>query len=107
MMDGITFLNQISATGPNTVMLGIALCTLILSIAGVVYSVYKDLAGWFISSICLFVISLLSLPIVTDLPNGKFNYEVSLSDNVKMKEFYQEYEVIGQRGQIYTIKERK
>jgi len=34
-------------------------------------------------------------------------YEVTLSDKISYVEFVDKYEVISQRGKIYTIKERK
>ena len=40
-------------------------------------------------------------------PTGKYRYEVILDDTVNLKEFYQKYEVIEIKGDLYTIKEKE
>lgn len=35
------------------------------------------------------------------------HYEVLLSDEIPLTEFLEEYEIIGQKGKIYTIREKK
>ena len=37
----------------------------------------------------------------------KTRYKVIVSDEVKMNEFYERYEVIDQEGKIYTVEERE
>ena len=37
----------------------------------------------------------------------KNQYKVTISDEVKMNEFYEKYEVIDQEGKIYTVEERE
>lgn len=37
----------------------------------------------------------------------KTQYKVTISDEVKMNEFYERYEVIDQEGKIYTVEERE
>ena len=37
----------------------------------------------------------------------KTQYKVTISDEVKMNEFYEKYEVIDQEGKIYTVEERE
>ena len=37
----------------------------------------------------------------------KTRYKVTISDEVKMNEFYERYEVIDQEGKIYTVEERE
>lgn len=37
----------------------------------------------------------------------KTQYKVTISDEVKMNEFYERYKVIDQEGKIYTVEERE
>ena len=37
----------------------------------------------------------------------KTRYKVTISDEVKMNEFYEKYKVIDQEGKIYTVEERE
>lgn len=107
MIDGINLLNSIPLTGPNALMVGIAITAFILSIVGIIYTIVEDLAAGFFVCIIMFFVSLFAIPIAADQPNGKYKYEVSFSDNVNLKELNKKYEILGQRGEIYIIQERK
>lgn len=37
---------------------------------------------------------------------GKYEYKVTISDEVSLNEFYDKYEIVDQEGKIYTIKEK-
>lgn len=39
-------------------------------------------------------------------PTGEYRYEVMIDESVSMTEFYERYDVIDQRGEIYKIKEK-
>lgn len=39
-------------------------------------------------------------------PTGYTEYQVLIDDDVKWKDLYENYEIIDQKGQIYTIKEK-
>lgn len=39
-------------------------------------------------------------------PTGEYRYEVLIDESVSMTEFYERYDVIDQRGEIYKIKEK-
>ena len=41
------------------------------------------------------------------VPNGKYQYQVTISDNVSMVEFNERYDVISVEGKIYTIVEKE
>lgn len=62
-----------------------------------------------ISSICcfiLFVIGMFCMAFVTK-GTGKYEYKVTISDEVNFVEFNNKYEIIDQDGLIYTIKEKE
>lgn len=40
-------------------------------------------------------------------PTGKYEYKVTISDNVSLTDFNNKYEIINQDGKIYTVKERE
>lgn len=40
-------------------------------------------------------------------PTGEYHYEVILDNTVNLKEFYQKYEIIEIKGNLYTVKEKK
>lgn len=39
-------------------------------------------------------------------PTGTYTYKVTISDDVKMNEFLEQYEIVSQEGKIYTVKLR-
>lgn len=41
-----------------------------------------------------------------DQPTGTYTYKVTISDDVKMNEFLEQYEIVSQEGKIYTVKLR-
>ena len=42
------------------------------------------------------------------IPNEfETHYEVLLSDEITLTEFLEDYEIVGQEGKVYTIRERK
>lgn len=43
---------------------------------------------------------------VSSYKTGKYEYKVTISDEVSLNEFYDKYEIVDQEGKIYTIKER-
>lgn len=61
-----------------------------------------------IASIMLFLISCVAVVLTSkEIPNGKYQYQVTISDNVSMVEFNERYEVIKVQGKIYTIVEKE
>lgn len=64
---------------------------------------------WWILFVSLFL-GVLSAAMVGDglhTPNEfETHYEVLLSDEITLTEFLEDYEIIGQEGKIYTIRER-
>ena len=69
-----------------------------------------DFGIMFLILILAFVVGLLGGIIVDELyPNGEIEYieyQVIIDDSVSMNEFLDHYEILGQNGKIYTVKER-
>ena len=40
-------------------------------------------------------------------PTGKYEYKVTIDDNISFNDFHNKYEIINIEGKIYTIKERE
>lgn len=113
-MEGVTILNTITEEIHAGGLLGfgcimgilLIICGILLIIANLTTSVDGSLVMAF------FAIFLGILSIKLDYPdNGpvidyKYSYEVYIEDGVDFNEFTQHYEVIDQRGEIYTIKEK-
>lgn len=56
-----------------------------------------------------FIITLVALIALfgwIDKPTGTYTYKVTVSDDVKMNEFLEQYEIVSQEGKIYTVKLR-
>lgn len=60
--------------------------------------------------VCLgvfFIALMLSCVTSKEVPNGKYEYQVTITDDVKMKEFNSKYDIIKVDGKIYTIREKE
>ena len=86
------------------IILGVVLATICASFnkkigikLGTVFTIF---------GIVLFFIDWLCGIIIT-VPTGKYEYKVTISDEVNFVEFNNKYEIIDQDGLIYTIKEKE
>lgn len=61
-----------------------------------------------IIGICAGLVGLL-VTVITDPkePTGRYEYQVTISEDVSLTEFYEHYEVIGQNGKIWNIRDKK
>jgi hypothetical protein len=93
MIDGITVLNQIPIQEVNYIIkLGVTL--FILGFVSFIISVLVIIAGGYILST--------GKPIITG-----YKYQVTISDTIELTDFNQKYDIISQKGQIYTIREKE
>ena len=110
-MKGVTILNAKETYGIDSRWF---LIPLILLVIGLCFTIEDDIFGCELElvSVTLFV---LILSIVSTIilfiadwttPTGKYQYEVTIDDNISMKEFNEHYEIIEQRGEIYVINEK-
>lgn len=111
MLEGITILNEWVAGGFNVGMLWlvviIGVLTLVLFAVGVGLLCETDEFGAILIAFGLifgFITVLMSTKID---PIEVTHYQVTISEEVSMAEFYEQYEVIDQEGLIYTITERE
>ena len=116
MMDGITVLSQSEITTTPCWIWIFLLVSLFVIILGIVLvticasfnkKIGTKLATIFtFLGIVLFFINWLCGIIIT-VPTGKYEYKVTISDEVNFVEFNNKYEIIDQDGLIYTIKEKE
>lgn len=113
MIDGITVLsqNEIIITPTWTciiTMIGFITFVISLIIAlNVNQEIIETIFG--ISSICFFILFIVGICCMcfVEIGTGEYTYKVTISDEVNFVEFNNKYEIIGQDGLIYTIKERE
>lgn len=112
-MTGVEILSKeiVNTVVPNGDIFGIIL--LIVSILGVIIGAiiggilfYDPLAGMFLGGVFGFVVGCCIGSNCSDIYGEKIEieqYKVLISDEVKMNEFLEKYEIIEQEGKIYTV----
>ena len=109
MIEGIEILaqseimNMPSWTAWILVLLGFGVVVGILgSLADIDYLLFLGIIG-----ICTGFVGLLVIAITDPRePTGRYEYQVIIDENVSFTELYEKYEVIGQNGKIWTIKDK-
>ena len=110
MLNGIEVLNKIELC--NEVFNPTSVIFFILTIISIVIEFWSGVNEYIIMFI-IGVVSLMiffsvALIIVTkQVPNGKYEYQVTISDSVSMVEFTSKYDIIRVDGEIYTIREKE
>lgn len=118
MLKGITILNSYDIITPEwygTLFPAIAFS--FVAISGIALIVYifrnsKRIKDALTPSVIIVLFTLLSTFVsihgFTHLPENKYQtrYEVTVSDDVKFNEFNSKYEIVTQKGLIYTIIEK-
>ena len=116
MMDGITVLSQSEITTKPCwiwIFLFVSLFVIIFGVVlATIWASFNKKIGTKLATIftflgiVLFFIDWLCGIIIT-VPTGKYEYKVTISDEVNFVEFNNKYEIIDQDGLIYTIKEKE
>lgn len=110
-MDGVTILNEVMVENCLACnIIGIVLFSIIfiLAVVTVILGFSYDEIGLIVSGFILGIICILgSIYAISDMNTSSYKkYEVTISDDVSFKDFTDKYEIIGQRGEIYVVKER-
>lgn len=117
-MNGITILNETTLTLEPPARFIVTMVIIffgvmfLLSIIGIIKSIKDRDRDCVIASLIATLCSILLESIFVFGFDYKCNhpvtqYEVLISDEVNFNEFYQKYEIIEQRGEIYVIQERQ
>ena len=109
MIDGITVLNQTEImTDPD--------CFLVVVIVGVILGFALFVLGLrthndilVISGLISLLATIVSMPVMLCFakPSGLYKYEVTIDEPVDFVDMYERYEVIGQRGDIWVLEDKK
>lgn len=111
MIEGIQVLSQepIMSDGNLGVIVGITIFLISVVAAIILICCDYDAA---ISSLVVFfgfTVAAISGIIVHEAniePTGQYEYKVIIDDNVSMTEFHKHYELVGQDGEIFIIKDK-
>lgn len=108
MMEGITILSArqlMEAQNWTIVMVLVGIVVMFGSLILITKNIYFGIVSFIIGCI-LSIVGMIS-NIIIDKPTGKYEYKVTISDEVNLVEFNEKYEIINQEGLIYTIKEKE
>lgn len=119
MMQGIEILSQSEvgrgvAINWTPVIIITAIAAVVVFISVIQLTVPLNFEDWLasiaITILCSFVVLLVTTLIATVFSKPETyetHYKVTISDEVSMNEFLEQYEIVDQEGKIYTIKERE
>lgn len=107
LIEGLELINKIEIMKNHPLILPLAALFLALGFGCLILSCNRKITPIFLT-ILFFVgaIALFDKYENPSIPTGEYYYEVILDDTVNLKEFYQTYEIIEIKGDLYTIKEK-
>lgn len=113
-MDGIEILSQTEIMQNSDFASTIITVGVVFVMFGVLVAMLGDIFNH--SKVILFgvIFAILSAAVaffISDTapkePSGRYEYQVTIGDDVSFTDFYQKYEIIDQDGKIYTIRDKK
>lgn len=107
MLEGITVLSQTAIEDANLLWFVVPAVVIFLGSVFVAASIdmHETLAG-IVSVMLAFLVGGACYAIRLE-PTGEYKYEVTVEESVSMTEFYERYDVIEQRGEIYVIEKKE
>ena len=113
-MEGITILNQTEVMEPTPLAVRVVV---ILMIIAAITCIAFFIVDYIMSSItCPVILGLISISslisvLVISILSPKhltgYKYEVTIDENVSMKEVYERYEIVEQRGDIWVLRDKE
>lgn len=113
LIEGLEIINKVEIMGenPKINIIGyiVFAMMLVFFVLGLFLFDYDDKSRHICFGICILlaIVKVLIFQTNDKFPTGEYYYEVILDDTVNLKEFYQKYEVIEIKGDLYTIKEKE
>ena len=112
-MAGVEILNQIPVTETEMgiglgwlIVIAIAIFAFISGIFAVFDSSDLDL-GFILGGIMAIGVAMIILIFsAKEVPTGEYRYEVIIEEEFNLHEFYDYYDVVDQRGEIFVVEER-
>lgn len=108
MIEGIEVLSTSEIYAVSNISLALAiffLVAMVLSVIGA--SVFKKLRRVIMIIIAIICFCGAIYNSTNTKPTGKYEYKVTVNDNVSFNDFHNKYEIINIEEKIYTIKERE
>ena len=112
-MNGVELLNQIeimkTVWSAEIFLITFSVCLLLGLVLGIAIGLVEHdiLVNITIGLICGLVVGgLIGLLLgvgTKKIPTGTYEYQVTISDEVNLNEFFEKYEIISQEGKIYTV----
>ena len=113
LLEGIELINKVEIMGENPKIKFIGYIVFVMMLVFLFIGLFlfdfdnKSRNICFGICILLAMVKILIFQTNNKFPTGEYYYEVILEDTVNLKEFYQKYEVIEIKGDLYTIKEKE
>lgn len=110
-MDGVTILAENAVYELSKMQLAIvmglfAACLLCLILGFIFASNPNFVMGCIVSFMFILFTAIVCLIAMKPQTFTEYEYKVIVNDTVNFNEFQEQYEILGQEGQIYTIRER-
>lgn len=111
-MQGVEILNTIYKYGSLISPVWILVCAgivLLICIVGLCTINYDNLQQKLFLAVGVALVGMAVCIALANIPGNKISeikYQVAISDQVLMTEFYEHYEVIDQDGKIFTVREK-
>ena len=113
-MEGITILNQTEIMEPTPLAVTVIVILMIIAaISCVAFFIAEYIMASITCPVILGFISISSLVtvLVISILSPKhltgYKYEVTMDENVSMKEVYERYEIVEQRGDIWVLRDKE
>ena len=113
-MEGITILNQTEIMEPTPLAVKVIVILMIIAlISCIAFFIAEYIMASITCPVILAFISILSLVtvLVISILSPKhltgYKYEVTMDENVSMKEVYKRYEIVEQRGDIWVLRDKE
>lgn len=106
--EGITVLNTYITNpidrGAWLIFLAGLFVLIVIGIFGIYTMVLKEKFGIIFLSIAIIGAIVISSLFQYDIKHPNTVYEITISDNVNMNEFFDNFEIVNKRGEIYVVK---
>ena len=113
-MEGITILNQTEVMEPTPLTVTVVVILMIIAaISCIAFFIVDYIMSSITCPVILGIISISSLVsvLIISILSPKhltgYKYEVTIDENVSMKEVYKRYEIVEQRGDIWVLRDKK
>lgn len=108
MVEGITILNKIAIIGLPTWIITSAMIILIIGGLVFVVSVIADWPVWtgIFPLVCLLIFVTCGI-LDTTIKTGEYRYECIIDNSVSYNEVVENYNIIGQRGDIWILEDKQ